>query len=128
MPALVFRLRNVPADEADAVRQLMEENNIDWYETSAGNWGIAMPGIWVNETEDMPKARSLIDGYQQERSATQRSHYEQTMESGQAPTLMHRLKQYPFRTIGIFIFCLFILYASINPFLQMIGYSKSGLS
>lgn len=128
MPALVFRLRNVPTDEADAVRQLMEENNIDWYETSAGNWGIAMPGIWVNESEEMPKARALIDSYQQERSALQRSHYEQTIESGQASTLLHRLRQHPFRTIGIFAFCLFILYVSINPFLQMIGYSKNGLS
>ncbi|MGK0318613.1 MAG: hypothetical protein ACI9JP_000792, partial [Granulosicoccus sp.] len=39
MPTLVFRLRNVPEDEADDVRMLMNENDFDWYETSAGNWG-----------------------------------------------------------------------------------------
>ncbi len=126
MPALVFRLRNVPEDEAEAIRSLLDDNHIQWYETSAGNWGIAMPGIWVNDTEDMPRARSLIDVYQQERSTTLRSHYQQEMEAGDAPTMMHRFKQHPLRTIGIFVFCLFILYVSINPFLQMIGYSKTG--
>jgi len=128
MPALVFRLRNVPVDEADAVRHLMEENHIQWYETSAGNWGIAMPGIWVNDADDLPKARSLIDTYQQERTALQRSQYQQEMESGHAATLAQRFRQYPFRTVGIVLFCLFILYVSVNPILQMIGYSKNGLS
>ena len=44
MSALIFRLRNVPEDEAMQVRDLLDEHRIDWFETSAGNWGIGMPG------------------------------------------------------------------------------------
>lgn len=110
------------------MRHLMEQSHIQWYETSAGNWGIAMPGIWVSDADDLPKARSLIDSYQQERTAAQRSHYQQEMDSGHATTMTQRFRQYPFRTVGIILFCLFILYVSVNPFLQMIGYSKNGLS
>ena len=58
MPTLVFRLRNVPEDEADDVRALMDENEFDWYETSAGNWGIAMPGIWISKDEELPTCQA----------------------------------------------------------------------
>ena len=39
MATLLFRLRHVPDDEADDVRALLEENGIDFYETTPGNWG-----------------------------------------------------------------------------------------
>lgn len=120
MPALVFRLRNVPEDEADAVRALLDEHHIDWYETSAGNWGIAMPGLWVRESDDTARARSLIEAYQQTRAQEQRSHYLSERDSGNAPSVLQRLKEQPFRLAGILIFCLFIVYVSVNPFLNLI--------
>lgn len=36
---ILFRLSGVPDDEADDVRMLLTDNAIDFYETSAGNWG-----------------------------------------------------------------------------------------
>jgi len=122
MPSLVFRLRNVPEDEADDIRSLMDENEFDWYETSAGNWGIAMPGIWVSKDADLPKARQLINTYQQERQSTMRDNYQQSVEAGNAVSFMQRLKQHPLKIAGLVLFCLFILFVSINPFLQLMGY------
>ena len=122
MPTLVFRLRNVPEDEADDVRALMDENECDWYETSAGNWGIAMPGIWLNNDEDLQRARQLINAYQQERQSTMRDDYQRTVEEGSVVTFSQRIKQHPLRVVGLVLFCLFILFVSINPFMQLIGY------
>jgi hypothetical protein len=122
MPTLVFRLRNVPEDEADDVRALMNENEFDWYETSAGNWGIAMPGIWVSNDEDLHKARQLIETYQQQRQSTMRENYHQEVESGRVVTFAQRLKKHPLRVAGLVLFCVFILFVSINPFMQLIGY------
>lgn len=124
MPELVFRLRNVPEDEADEVRALMDENDIDWYETSAGNWGIAMPGIWVKNPEDSHRARIHIDAYQQERRTVLREQHQRALENGDAPSLWQRIQEKPGQVAGITAFCLFILYVSINPFLQLIGYSQ----
>ena len=124
MSQLVFRLRNVPEDEADAVRELLDEHNLDWYETTAGNWGIAMPGIWVRESSDAPKARSLINEYQQQRSELMRKDYQSARATGNVQTLASLIQAQPFRVLGIVLFCLFILYVSVNPFLQLIGYSK----
>jgi hypothetical protein len=124
MSQLVFRLRNVPEDEAAAVRELLDEHNLGWYETTAGNWGIAMPGLWVQETGDAPKARSLINDYQQQRGERMRQDYESEIATGNVQTLASRIQAQPLRVLGIVLFCLFILYVSINPFLQLIGYSK----
>ena len=120
MPTLVFRLRNVPEDEAIAVKELLDNHHIQWYETSAGNWGIAMPGIWVKNDQDTEKARQLINTYQTERQQQVRLEYAEKMQRGEIPTLLQQVKNYPVRVIGIVIFCLFILYAMINPFLQLI--------
>lgn len=122
MPTLIFRLRNVPEDEADDVRALMDENKFDWYETSAGNWGIAMPAIWLNNDEDLQQARQLINAYQQVRQSTMRDDYQRTVEEGSVVTFAQRLKQHPLRVAGLVLFCLFILFVSINPFMQLIGY------
>jgi len=124
MSALIFRLRNVPDDEAEAIRNLLNERGIDWYETGAGNWGIAMPGLWVGNDAQVDMARQLISQYQQNHAATQRKLYEQQEQLGQNATLTQRLVEHPFRSVGIILFCLFILYVSIHPFIQMIGYSK----
>lgn len=122
MSALVFRLRNVPQEEADEVRALLQDNGIDCYETSAGNWGIAMPGIWVNDESDLPRARILINDYQQERGETQRARHAAERHTGKAVTVLQRVREQPLRVAGIVVFCLFILYVSINPFLRLIGY------
>jgi len=118
MTALVFKLRNVPDDEAQEVRDLLDENNIDYYETTAGNWGIAMPGLWA-EGDEIARARRLIDDYQSQRSEEQRERYVQAVNEGSQPTLISRFKQRPLPILGIVLFCLFVLYAMVSPFIRM---------
>ncbi len=124
MSALLFKLRHVPEDEAEAVRTLLNTNNIEWYETNAGNWGISMPGIWSNNEHQVADAIALIEQYQQERTIAQRSEYEKQKQLGQQVTLTQRLLQHPLQSAAIVIFCAFVLFVSIHPFLQMIGYSQ----
>ncbi|NND90892.1 MAG: hypothetical protein HKN42_08495 [Granulosicoccus sp.] len=119
MSALVFRLRNVPEDEADDVRALLDEQGIHWYETTAGNWSIAMPGLWVSNEDDLPKARALIDAYQRERSLNKRREYQDGLRRGDTATLWQRVRSQPLQVTGIVVFCLFILYAMISPFLRL---------
>ena len=42
MPLQLFNLRGVPEDEAEDIRQLLDEHEIEFYETSAGNWGVSL--------------------------------------------------------------------------------------
>jgi len=118
MTALVFKLRNVPDDEAQEVRELLDENRIDYYETTAGNWGIAMPGLWT-QGDDIQRARRLIEDYQSMRAEEQRLRYSQAINDGTHPTLISRLQQRPFAILGIVLFCLFVLYAMLAPFIRL---------
>jgi len=124
MSALIFRLRNVPEEEANQVRSLLDESRIDWFETSAGNWGIGMPGLWVKNADDATRARELIDSFQQELETAEKARFRELQKSGRAPTLVESIQARPFAMLAILIFCLFIIYISINPFLQLAQTSR----
>ena len=68
MSKLLFRMRNVPDDEAQEVRELLDANDIEYFETFSGNWGISLPAIWLPREEQFAAARSLLDHYQAERA------------------------------------------------------------
>ena len=125
MAAIAFRLRNVPEDEARDVAALLDEAGVEWYETDAGNWGIAMPALWVRRDEDLPRARELIERYQGERAARLRAERERRVAEGREPTLVARLRERPLATLGTLAFCAFLLYVSIEPFVRLVGLARA---
>lgn len=116
MPELLFRLRNVPEDEADEIRKLLDDHNIDYYETHAGGWGISMPGIWLHDSSRLQEARSLIESYQQRRREDSRAAYEQLVAEGSQPTIFDNLARHPLRFVLLVVALLFVLYLSLSPF------------
>ena len=114
MAVLIFKLRYVPEDEAHEIRELLSENEIDFYETTAGAFGISMPGLWLKSEEQLQKARQLIDEYQQLRQDRARADYEQ----GTARTFMDMFKEAPVRYISfilvIILMCYFMIFIFFN--------------
>ncbi|GMR00544.1 MAG: DUF6164 family protein [Zetaproteobacteria bacterium] len=118
MSVRLFNLRNVPDDEADEVRQLLAGNEIDFYETHAGGWGVSSPAIWLHDNSRLEQAKELIKAYQRERAATARTAYEQLRREGRHPTLMYNIRRHPLQFILLVLMALFILYVSLSPFLR----------
>lgn len=116
MATLLFRLRNVPEDEANDVRDLLAEHDIAFYETTAGNWGISLPAIWLHHDEDYPRARQLLDEYQHERSIRVREQYLADKAAGRADTTLRILAREPLKVIAYLGLVLIILYISISIF------------
>ena len=116
MSKLLFRLRNVPEDEAHDVRELLSQHEIEFYETSAGNWGISMPGIWVRHDSEYDEARNLLDTYQQERSQRLRAEYKLARAEGRVETQWQRLRNEPAKVIGYLTGVVILLYLSIRIF------------
>lgn len=114
MAKLFFKLNGVPEDEADDVRALLSDADIEFYETSAGNWGVSLAAIWLNDEAQLERAKSLLDEYQQARLFNAR---EQLNE--QPPeTFLQRLWRYPMHILAYCVLILVILYISIAPFLN----------
>ena len=109
MSKLVFRLRNVPIDEAQDIRELLEGNNIAYFETSAGNWGISLPAIWIHESEKFEFTRQLIDEYQIERTERLRKEYQSSRANGKAKTVWQSFMENPLRFIAFSVIIAAIL-------------------
>lgn len=91
MAKLLFNLRQVPDDEADEVRALMTEHGVDFYETTGGLWGLTAPALWLREASEYPRARALLDGYQQAR----RERVREELRQHAPPTFLELLRERP---------------------------------
>ncbi len=118
MPELLFKLRNVPDDEIEEVRQLLNDHEINFYETHAGGWGISMPGIWLPDDHQLKEAKLLLEDYQRERAQRMRALYEDLKREGKQQTTIDRIIENPVRFILLSFALLFILYISLSPFLN----------
>ncbi|MEM7401696.1 MAG: DUF6164 family protein [Pseudomonadota bacterium] len=118
MAVQLFKLRNVPDDEAEEIRALLKNNHIDYYETPAGNWGISMPAIWLLEEDQLDRAKALIEEYQRQRFERAKVVREQAKHAGKKESLFAALFANPIQTILYTAFAAVILYFSIKPFLN----------
>lgn len=114
MSVLFFRLSGVPHDEADEVRQLLNQHQIEFYETSAGNWGVSMPAIWLHNAEDLDLAQPLLDSYQQQRAITQRQIYLQAKRDGTHPRFWQHNAAKPVHFVGYCLAMGLVAYASVK--------------
>lgn len=119
MPVLLFNLKGVPDDEATEVRELLEQNHIDYYETTSGNWGVSQPAFWLKEPTQLEHAKQLINTYQQQRFKQARADYEQLRQQGLAPTLLGNFLKNPVRFILFIIIIGLIIYFSLMPFIYL---------
>lgn len=113
MSKLLFKLRNVPDDEADDVRKLLADHQIDYYETTAGNWGISMPAIWITYDEQFGEAKQLFDAYQIQRSLNIRAEYARLKKEGKHETLLGKIKENP---LLYFIYTLAVMLLLYLPY------------
>lgn len=120
MAKLIFRLHNVPDDEADDVRQLLDEQGFETYETSAGRWRISMPGIWLIDDSRKAEARAVIEAYQRERQARLRDEYEAAKQAGDVPTLWDRFKANPVGFLVVMGALVVVALVSTLPFFSLL--------
>jgi len=116
MASLLFKLNQVPDDEADDIRHLLDEANIDFYETSPGRWGLSFAAIWIKDETQMEPAQALLDEYQQQRQLNARQNWQELVDSGNAPNRWQVFIQSPNKILALAIFVLALFYISIAPF------------
>lgn len=119
MSVRLVKLRGVLEEEAEEIRQLLAAHGIAFYETPAGNWGISMPAIWLEDADDLERAKALLDDYQRERQARSRAEYEQARQAGTNRGLLDVLRENPLRFLAYLALIALVLYLSTAPFLDL---------
>ncbi len=99
MSKLLLNLRNVPDDELEEVRAMLDEHRIEFYETQPSRWGISYGGVWVTDDKDIAEAKRLMADYQSRRQARVRAEYSQAKAEGSAETFMDVLREQPLRVL-----------------------------
>ncbi|RFF27060.1 MULTISPECIES: DUF6164 family protein [unclassified Wenzhouxiangella] len=115
MPRLLLNLRNVPDDEIEEVRSLMNEHGIECYDTPPGPFGITAGGIWLKDPDDYARARELMDSYQAERAERARAQWQAAHERGEAETLSSIIRRHPLKTLLIVAGSIFVLMVLFSP-------------
>jgi len=121
MSKLLMNLRNVPDDEADDVRAMLDAQRIAFYETRPSMWGVSAGGIWITEDADFADARRAMDDYQRQRAARARAEYAAAKRAGTAETFVTLLRADPLRVVMSLLGILFALALVTLPFFLLRG-------
>ncbi|HET7300235.1 MAG TPA: DUF6164 family protein [Oleiagrimonas sp.] len=119
MSKLLLNLRNIPDDEADDVRAMLDAKRIAFYETRPSPWGISAGGIWVAEDADFADAKRMFDEYERERSLRVRAEYAAARHAGTAETFASMLRDDPLRVVMILLGILLVLGVVTLPFVLL---------
>ena len=109
MSKLLMNLRNVPDDEADDVRAMLDEHRIAFYQTPASGWGLFAGGIFVAQDADIVEAKRLMAAYQALRSERARAEHAAARRDGTAETFRTVLREQPLRVLLTFLAIAFLL-------------------
>ncbi|MGK0498856.1 MAG: hypothetical protein ACJAYG_000487 [Oceanicoccus sp.] len=117
MSVLIFRLNGASEEEAAEMRELLEQYDLPFYETSAGRWGISLAGLWLEDEGQKHRARELIEQYQSERQ--QRFECWWAEQPGFLVSLWHSFLARPIPFVLTAILLLAITFISLSPFVHM---------
>ena len=121
MSKLLLNLRNVPDDEADDVRAMLDTHAIAFYETRPSIWGISGGGIFVTEDAEIVEAKRLMADYQRQRQTRARAEYEAAVRDGTAGTFWSVLRAEPARVLLTVLGILFALALVALPVILLRG-------
>ncbi|MFC3552258.1 DUF6164 family protein [Lysobacter cavernae] len=121
MSKLLLNLRNVPDDEADDVRAMLDEHRIAFYETTPSRWGISSGGIWVTDDAAIVEAKRLMAIYQAQRQTRVRAEYDAARRAGTAETFWTVLRAEPARVALTVLGILFMLALVALPIILLRG-------
>lgn len=119
MAKLLFRLNGVPEEEADEIRELLDTNNLDYYETSEGRWKISVAAIWLKDDTDYESARALIDTKQVEIHERYTEQRQQVQARGLLGNLWYSFWHQPLQFVVYLVAIAIVLAISLWPFFRL---------
>lgn len=124
MSVLLMKLRGVPEDELAELLSMMEAAGLSCYQTGAGNWGISMHGLWLQDDSRYDEARALLDDYQQRRARHARHVWVSARKEGRARGWLDIFCENPLRFLLYMAAVILLVYVSIVPWFGFGGFHE----
>ena len=120
MAVKLMNLRNVPTDELVDIYELLDSHAIEYYETSAGSFGISLAALWLRDESQLEQAKALLDEYAKQRFLTARTELQNLRDAGKARTFGDIAKENPLRFVLYIALVLAVIYFSVAPFVSAV--------
>lgn len=117
MAIMLMNLRQVPEDELVEILRLLDEHEVDYYQTSAGAFGISLPGLWLRDETRADEVKALLEAYAEERREQARKAQALEIELRGKRTVFDIFRESPTKFSLRILVILFLLWLSVRPFL-----------
>jgi hypothetical protein len=120
MAVKLMNLRNVPADELVDIYDLLDSHAIEYYETSAGSFGISLAALWLRDESQLELAKALLDEYAKQRFLIARTELQNLRDAGKTRTFGDIARENPLRFVLYIALVLAVIYFSVAPFVSAV--------
>lgn len=118
MAVQLMKLRHVPEDELVEVLRLLDEHEVDYYQTSAGVFGISLPALWMRDDARADEVRALLEDYARQRQAWAREERELQIALHGRRRIVDIFLESPVKFMARVLLIAFFLWLSVKPFIQ----------
>lgn len=119
MAHLLMNLRDVPDDEADEVRALLEARGIAWYETQPSFWGVSAGGLWLPDESRREEATAALAAYQAERGRAAREDRARDLAAGRLGGAWSGLRRHPVQALAALAGIVLVVALTVLPFVLL---------
>jgi hypothetical protein len=116
-----MNLRDVPDDEVDDVRELLEQHEVPYFETPPSRFGISAGALWLRDDGSRDEAFALLDGYQRQRRERAREAMAAERQEGRAATFWTFLRHDPLRVIATLLAIVLLVALCALPYFLLRG-------
>jgi hypothetical protein len=119
MARRLLDLRGVPDDEHAALRRVLDDAGVDYYELPPSAFGISAGSLWIRDDSEFDKARTVFERFQADWA--DRARREAPVEP-----LGLQIRRRPLRIVGYALAALFIVLLMAWPIVELWADFKAG--
>ena len=114
----LMKLRQVPEDELIDILKLLDELEVDYYQTSAGAFGISLPALWLRDETRHAEVLAQLEDYAAKRQQRARLERDAWAELNGHRTMSDIFRDHPLKFCLRVVVIVVLLFITVKPFLN----------
>jgi len=119
MSIQLMKLRQVPEDELVDILKLLDEHEVDYYQTSAGAFGISLPALWLRDESRHNEVLGLLASYALDRMEKARLEQQAWAELNGRRTMGDIFREHPLKFCLRIVVIVVLLFITLKPILNL---------
>ena len=118
MAVQLMKLRQVPEDELIDILGLLDEHQVDYYQSSAGAFGISLPALWLRDESRHAEVKALLDEYANSRREAAQIEQQAWAQLNGRRTMGDIFREHPLKFCLRIAVIIVLLVITVKPFIN----------